>query len=199
MVHRHMAAYQLFYMSSMLIQKARGGHELCHIHISLYACACIYEYQTWMSHKYGHVIHNGAVEVSHLDVICGYVIFGAQVPHLARERARERERESARERESETTTEKASESARCDKSNCYIYWILDHFSLLVSVALATSLHAWFKAHTWMGRVTCMEESCLVQHTLPQRMHDTNHTCEWVMSHIWGIHFTHLKEPRLMQH
>jgi len=71
MVHRHMAAYQLFYMSSMLIQKARGGHELCHIHISLYACACIYEYQTWMSHKYGHVIHNGAVEVSHLDVICG--------------------------------------------------------------------------------------------------------------------------------
>ena len=71
MVHRHMAAYQLFYMNSMLIQKVRGGHELCHIHISLYACACIYEYQTWMSHKYGHEIHNGAVEVSHLDVICG--------------------------------------------------------------------------------------------------------------------------------
>jgi len=109
MVHRHMAAYQLFYMNSMLIQKVRGGHELCHIHISLYACACIYEYQTWMSHKYGHEIHNGAVGVSHLDVICGWVIYGAQVPHVARERARERGRESARERQGETTREQASE------------------------------------------------------------------------------------------
>jgi len=77
-------------------------------------------------------------------------------------------------------------NASCHTQECIMSHIWMRGNVRAQLSICEDSHAWVMPHSCMHHGKHMNESCLT--------HDKScHTYEWVMSHVWISHVTHIND------